>query len=440
MKPLVVIVGRPNVGKSTLFNRISRKRKAIIGDDPGVTRDRNYIDTSWNDRDFILIDTGGFEPASQDKLSLQMKEQVQLAIDEADLIIFLCDGKAGITSDDKEFADVLRKAGRPVFYVVNKIDGPKQEENINDFYCFGKSTLYPISAQHGQGVKYLMEKVVETLPAATYEIPDEKTVKIAIVGRPNVGKSSLLNKILGQQRVIVNEMPGTTRDAVDTPFTANGINYLLIDTAGIKRKSRVSLKIETYSIVSSLKIMDRCDVALIVIDAFDGITVQDSRIAGYVHERGKSPIIVINKWDLIEKDNATIGKYVNLIKSKVKYLDYAPIIFISALTGQRVNKILTLADQAVNQARSIISTPELNKIFQEVVGSYPPSFHQGRPIKFYYITQVSQAPLKFLVFTNYPEEIRLSYQRYLINKLRETLGLENAPIKIIFRKRTRERK
>jgi GTP-binding protein len=376
MKPLVAIVGRPNVGKSTLFNRISRRKKAIVGDQPGVTRDRSYIDTSYNDKDFTLIDTGGFEPTSEKKLSVQMREQVQLAIEEADLIIFILDGKEGMTSDDIEFAGILRKVAKPVFYVVNKIDGPKQEANVHDFYRFGESQLYSVSAQHGRGVGDLMDKIVESLPPPVCEDYDEETIKMAIVGRPNVGKSSLVNKILGHERVIVNELPGTTRDSIDTPFSSNGKNYLLIDTAGIRRKGRVSLQIDTYSIVEALRTMDRCDVALIMIDAFDGVTSQDSRIAGYVHEKGKAPIIVVNKWDLIEKDDSTTGRYTKFIKSKLKYLDYAPIIFISALTGQRVSRILTLVFQAVTQTRCRVSTPELNNTLRASIENYPPSFHR----------------------------------------------------------------
>ncbi len=438
MKPLVVIVGRPNVGKSTLFNRIARKRKAIVGDQPGVTRDRNYVDASWNDQEFILIDTGGFEPACQEKLSIQMREQVQLAIEEADLILTLFDGKEGLSSVDTELVKMLRGTKKPIFYAINKIDGPSQEPNVLDFYCFGKNRLYPISAQHGLGVGDLMDEVVESLPRQLSEDSDKEVIKIAILGRPNAGKSSLLNKILGYERVIVNDVPGTTRDSVDTPFTLDEKKYLLIDTAGIRRKSRVALRIETYSIVESLRIMERCDVALIMVDAFDGITSQDARIAGYVHEKGKASIIVINKWDLIEKDDATIGVYVNLIKSRLKYLDYAPIIFTSAKTGQRVNKIFNLVDQAVIQSRCRISTPELNNAFREAIDFHQPSFYQGKPIKFYYITQISIAPPTFMVFANYPKEIPPSYRRYLANKLRHRFGLSGTPIKIIFRGRNKK--
>ncbi|MGB4549817.1 MAG: ribosome biogenesis GTPase Der, partial [Syntrophales bacterium] len=339
MKPLIAIIGRPNVGKSTLFNRLSEGKKAITIDEPGATRDRNYAESSWEGRFFTVIDTGGFEPVSTEKILVQMREQTLLAIEEADIIIFLMDGREGLTPSDEEIAKLLRRVPKPVFYVVNKIDGPKHDALAYEFYRLGVEKLYTLSAEHGRGVDDLMMDVVEKIPPAEEIEADEERIRIAVVGRPNVGKSSLVNKILGYERTIVNPLPGTTRDAIDTPFEYRDKKYLLIDTAGIRRKSRISMTLEKYSVIEALKTLNRCDIALILIDAEDGVTEQDARIAGLALEKGVASILVVNKWDLIEKDNATVGAHVKKLRDTLKFLSFAPIIFVSADTGQRVMRI-----------------------------------------------------------------------------------------------------
>ncbi|MGZ3614484.1 MAG: ribosome biogenesis GTPase Der, partial [Thermodesulfobacteriota bacterium] len=330
MKPIVAIVGRPNVGKSTLFNRVSGGKKAIVWDEPGVTRDRNYSDVEWGESAFTLIDTGGFEPASKDRIFAQMREQCQLAMDEADIILFMMDGKEGLTPSDREIVDILRKLNKPVFYIVNKIDGPKHEERILEFYGLGMESIYSISAEHGYGVNGLMEEVIKTFPDLAEEKWDKDATKVAVIGRPNVGKSSLINRLLGYKRVLVDEVPGTTRDAIDTRFEKDGRRYVLIDTAGIRRKSRISLRLEKYSIVEALRTIDRSDVALLLIDSKEGVTDQDARIGGFIHEKGKGCILIVNKWDLVEKDSQTIVRYEREVRENLKYLSYAPILFISA--------------------------------------------------------------------------------------------------------------
>ena len=344
MKPIVAIIGRPNVGKSTLFNRIAERKKAIVIDEPGATRDRNYAEASWNGRSFIVVDTGGFEPVSTDRMLVQMREQTNLAIEEADIILFLMDGREGLVPSDQEIAGILRRTGKRVYYVVNKIDGPRHEALTGEFYRLGVDRIFSISAEHGLGIGELMSEAAESIAAVEEkgEEGEEERIRIAVIGRPNTGKSSLVNRILGIERAIVNPAPGTTRDPVDTPFEFNGKPYLLIDTAGIRRKSRISLKLEKYSIMEALRILSRSDVALILIDAEEGITEQDTKIAGLAFERGKACIIVVNKWDKIEKDNSTTGKFVEDIKDKLKFMDFSPIIFISAVTGQRAPKIFDL--------------------------------------------------------------------------------------------------
>ncbi len=435
-KPLVAIVGRPNVGKSTLFNRLSDRKKAIVIDEPGATRDRNYTDASWGGKGFMLVDTGGFEPASNEKILVQMREQTNLAIEEADIIIFLLDGKEGLTPSDLEIARMLRQINKPVFYTVNKIDGPKHEALALEFYRLGIETYYPISAQHGGGVAELLDDVVayvETTEGMEEDEEDE-TVRIAVIGKPNVGKSSLVNKILGFERTIVNPLPGTTRDAIDTPFTVNGRKYLLIDTAGIRKKSKVSLALEKYSIIQALKTLNRCEIALLMIDAGEGITEQDAKIAGLAFERGVACIVVINKWDLVEKDNSTVGIYVEEIKDRLKFLDYAPIIFVSALSGQRVMKIFDLVDAVHGQYIKRIGTGELNRAAREYIDRNPPPRLQNRPNTFGYITQVSVKPPTFVLFVRDPRAIHFSYERYLTNRLREHFGFDHCPIRLFFKK------
>lgn len=440
MKPIIAIIGRPNVGKSTLFNRLSEKNKAIVIDEPGATRDRNYADCSWYGKDFILIDTGGFEPASTDKILIQMREQAQLAMEEADIIIFLMDGRQGLTPSDREITNILRGVEKPVFYVINKIDGPKHENMAYEFYELGTERIYSISAQHGLGIHELMDDAAQHITSLPLESTDAgKHTKIAVIGKPNVGKSSLVNKILGYERTIVNPTPGTTRDAIDNPFELNGKKYILVDTAGIRRKSKVTLVLEKYSIIQALKAINRCDIALLLIDAEEGMTEQDAKIAGLTVERGVACIIVVNKWDAIQKDNSTVGSYVKDIKDTVKFMDYAPIIFVSALTGQRVSKIFELIESVLNQYTKRVNTAELNGVVRNILESNPPPRHQNRKNTFTYVTQVSVAPPTFVFFVREPGAIHFSYRRFLINQIREAFGLDQSPIRVIFRKKDRSK-
>ena len=437
--PIIAIVGRPNVGKSTLFNRIAGGRKAIVWDEPGVTRDRNYADVEWEESAFTLIDTGGFEPVSKDRIFIQMREQCQLAMEEADLVLFLMDGKEGLTPSDKEIADILRKLNKPVLYIVNKIDGPKHEEKALEFYGLGVEPIYSISAEHGYGVNGLMDEVVKALPVLTDKKWDKDVTKVAVVGRPNVGKSSLINRLLGYKRVLVDEVPGTTRDAIDTHFERDGRRYVLIDTAGIRRKSRISLKLEKYSIVEALRTIDRSDVALLLLDSKEAVTDQDARIGGFIHGKGKGCILVVNKWDLVEKDSQTMVQYEGKVREDLKYLSYAPILFISALTGQRVRKVLDVVDHVSEQTKKRIPTSQLNKYFGNWVEKFPPPLYKNRSVKLNYITQVSTAPPTFVIYTNFPDGIHFSYERYLLNQLRKTFSFEGVPVRLRFRKKGKEK-
>lgn len=436
MKPVIAIIGRPNVGKSTLFNRLAGKSKAIVIDEPGATRDRNYADGDWQGRPFILIDTGGFEPAAADGILAQMREQTTLAMEEADIIIFLMDGRDGLTPADREIAAMLREIKKPVYYVINKIDGPKHEQLTYDFYALGIENLFTLSAQHGQGIYELMDGMMHLLPEAREEEQQEERLRIAVIGKPNVGKSSLINRILGYERTIANPLPGTTRDAIDTPFERQGRKYLLIDTAGIRRKSRVSLTLEKYSIVQALKTIGRCDIALIIIDAVEGITDQDVKIAGLAYERGTACILVVNKWDLVAKDNETVGLYVKDIKEKSKFLDFAPIIFISALSGQRVVKIFDIVEKVFEQYTRRITTGDLNRVVRELTDKNPPPRAGGRPNTFAYVTQVAVKPPTFIFFVRDPKAVHFSYERYLINQLREAFGFDAVPLRVFFKKKS----
>jgi GTP-binding protein len=439
MKPIITIVGRPNVGKSTLFNRVAGRKKAIVWDEPGVTRDRNYADVDWEERAFTLIDTGGFEPVSKDRIFIQMREQCQLAIDEADVILFMMDGKEGLTPSDEDIVDILRKLNKTVFYIVNKIDGPKHEGRALEFYGLGVEPIYSISSEHGYGVNGLMDEVIKAFPRVVEKKWDQDVTKVAVVGRPNVGKSSLINRLLGYKRVLVDEVPGTTRDAIDSFFKRDDRKYVLIDTAGIRRKSRISLRLEKYSIVEALRTIDRSDVALLLLDSKEGVTDQDARIGGFIHEKGKGCILAVNKWDLVEKDSQTMARYERDVREHLKYLSYAPMVFISALTGQRIRKTFDVVDRISDQTKKRIPTSQLNKYFGKWIEKFPPSLYKGRCVKLNYITQVSTAPPTFVIYTNFPNGIHFSYERYLLNQMRETFGFEGVSVRLLFRKKGKEK-
>jgi GTPase len=439
MKPIIAIVGRPNVGKSTFFNRLVGQRKAIVEDEPGVTRDRNYAEASYEDCPFILIDTGGFEPTSSDRIQQQIKEQVEVAIQEADLILFLMDGKEGLNPTDEEVAGYLRKVTKPTFYVVNKIDGEKQEDSVMDFYRLGVSPLYSVSAEHGRGIGDLMDEVIKALPPSPPEIERIKEgIRVAIVGRPNVGKSSLLNKLIGRARAIVDSTPGTTRDTLDTPLLREGRRYVFIDTAGIRRKSKVTERVEKYSAIKALKSLERCDVALVLIDGFEGLTEQDARIAEFAEESGRALILVVNKWDLVQKETQTMEEYKERIRRDMKTLDYVPVLFISAMTGQRVDRLFQTIDEVMAEHRKRITTGELNTWLRETVENYPPPAFHNRPVKLLFISQVATAPPTFILFVNEPLGLGESYQRYFLRRLREKYGFTGTPLQLYLRKRKKD--
>ncbi|MDK2822536.1 MAG: GTPase [Clostridia bacterium] len=435
MKPIVAIVGRPNVGKSTLFNRLTGGRTAIIEDTPGVTRDRLYKDAEWKGRYFTVIDTGGIETGKEDAFLDKIKNQAQIAIEEADVILFVVDGKIGITVDDQEVAQMLRKTKKDVLLVVNKIEEYHDPTIFFDFYQLGLGEPNPISAIHGMNTGDLLDKVVELFPENLQEPYDPDTIKIAVVGRPNVGKSSLVNVILGQERVIVSDIPGTTRDAIDTPFSRNNQEYVIIDTAGMRRRSKISDPTERYSVIRSLRAIDRSDVVIMVLNAIDGVTEQDKKIVGYAHEQGKACVLVINKWDLIEKDDKTLHRFEKTVRNELLFLQYAPIIFVSALTKQRIPKILELVDFVAQQHSYRVSTSILNQIINEAVQLNPPPSEKGKRLKILYATQTGVKPPTFIIFVNEPEILHFSYERYLENKIRENFGFEGTPIRFIIKKR-----
>ncbi|HEX7504682.1 MAG TPA: ribosome biogenesis GTPase Der [Syntrophales bacterium] len=439
MKPLIAIIGRPNVGKSTLFNRLSDRKKAIAIDQPGATRDRNYTEASWNGKAFTIVDTGGFEPVSSERILIQMREQTTLAMEQADMIIFLMDGKEGLTPSDQEIAKLLRSYKQPVFYAVNKIDGPRHEQDALEFYRLGVEPLYTISSEHGRGIDDLLDAVTATIPEEATVDEEEQRIRIAVVGRPNVGKSSLVNKILGYERTIVNPTPGTTRDSIDTPFERGDRKYTLVDTAGIRRKSRISQNLEKYSVIEALRTLDRCDVALVLIDAEEGVTDQDARIAGLALEKGVAVILVLNKWDLVEKDNSSIGVYVNKLRDGLKFLQFAPIAFVSALSGQRVGRIFDLVESVYDEYTKRVPTAELNVQVERFVSENPAPMYRNRPNKVVYATQTRVKPPTFVFFVREPKAIHFSYERYLANRIRESLGFESVPIRLLFRKRHRDK-
>jgi len=441
MKPIIAIIGRPNVGKSTLFNRITRSKDALVDDHPGVTRDRHYADASWNDIEFTLVDTGGFTEG--DDFAEQIRFQVRQAIADADVVLLLLDGKEGFSPFDRDVIDILRTVAKPVFYAVNKIDGAEQEVMLSDFYQLGIDELYPLSAEHRYGLNDLLDDVVDALDEFVDDPTDEsdsQMIRLAVVGRPNVGKSSLINRVLGEKRLLVSDIPGITRDAIDSVCKMNGKSYLLVDTAGIRRKGKVTRKLEKFSIIKALRSLDRCDVALIVIDAAEGVTDQDIAVAGYAYDRGCGCILLLNKWDLVDKDSHTVKLYYERLREQAKFLSFAPAITISALTGQRVTKVFKLVDEVYEQYQRRIGTGQLNKIFEQAIEKNEPSLHRGRRIKFYYAAQISAKPPTIVCFVNYPQAVHFSYQRYLINQLREQAGLDSTPIRLILRQREGRRK
>ncbi len=438
-KPVVAIVGRPNVGKSAFFNMVAGKRISIVEETPGVTRDRIYTEAEWRSRKFMLIDTGGIEPYSPDILMQQMKRQAEIAIETADVIIFMTDIKTGVTAADKEVADILRKAGKPVVLTVNKVDrvGEAPPE-IYEFYNLGLGDVFGVSAAHGLGTGDLLDEVFKFFPPEMENAEEEGFIKVAVVGKPNVGKSSLVNKLLGEDRMIVSEIPGTTRDAVDTKFDRGDDKFVFIDTAGIRRKSKVDETIERYSTLRSWTAIERADVCLLMIDALEGVTEQDTKIAGYAHEQGKASIILVNKWDLAEKETGTLESYQKNVHEKLSFMTYSPVLFISSLTGQRLGKLFELIRHVYDQSGFRITTGMLNDVLSEAVMMMQPPSDKGKRLKVYYMTQTGVRPPAFVVFVNDIELMHYSYMRYIENHLRKSFGFEGTPIRFMLRMKGRE--
>ncbi|AJQ27725.1 MAG: GTP-binding protein engA [Firmicutes bacterium] len=437
-KPILAIVGRPNVGKSTLFNYIGQKRVSIVENIPGVTRDRIYLDAEWLDREFTMIDTGGIEIESSDKMLTAMRYQAKLAIDEADAILFIVDGKVGLTSADEEVAIILRNTRKPVIVAVNKVDNMQKANEIYEFYNLGLGDPIAISAANALNIGDLLDEVVKRLPNDEVVEEDNETIKVAVIGRPNVGKSSLVNRLVGEERVIVSDVAGTTRDAIDTHFTKDDTSFVLIDTAGMRRKAKVELPVERYSVMRALRAVDRSDVVLIVIDAVDGVTEQDKKIAGYAHDAGKASVIIVNKWDLLEKDGKTSLRYTENIRTELAFMQYSPVLFISALTNQRVSRVTELIKFVAEQHTMRIATSVLNQVIEDAVSINPPPSQFGRRLKIYFTTQPNVKPPTFVLFVNEPEIMHFSYLRFLENRLRESFGFEGTPLKLVVRGRKEE--
>ncbi|GGE11234.1 GTPase Der [Marinithermofilum abyssi] len=433
--PVVAIVGRPNVGKSTLFNRLAGERISIVEDKPGITRDRIYSKSEWNGQPFHLIDTGGLEFGKQDEVVEHIRHQAELAIEEADVILFVVDGREGVTATDEEVARMLHRSNKPVVLVVNKMDHIKHHEDLYEFYRLGFDEPIGVSSLHGTGTGDMLDAVVRHFPEDVGEEYDEDTIRVALIGRPNVGKSSLVNKILGEERVIVSPVAGTTRDAVDTPFDYQGQKYVLVDTAGMRKRGKVYESTEKYSVLRALKAIERADVAIVVLDAERGIAEQDKRVAGIAHESGRGVIIAVNKWDAVEKDDKTMNRFVQEIRDQFSFLDYAPIVFISAKTGQRVQRVLPLVKEVAEQHAMRVPTSVLNEVLRDAVMVTPPPSSKGRKGSIQYGTQVSVKPPVFVLFVNDPDLIHFSYLRYLENQLREAFGFKGTPLRILLRKK-----
>ena len=433
-KPVVAVIGRPNVGKSTFFNRIVGKRISIVEDTPGVTRDRIYAEAEWNGIHFSLIDTGGIEPDSKDVILSQMREQAQIAMDMADVILFIVDGKEGITSADEEVANMLRRKGREIVLLVNKIDNPRKiPDTFYDFYSLGVGEPIPVSAANMLNLGDVLDKIVSSFPEGVGE--EDESTKVAVIGKPNVGKSSLINRLLAEKRVIVSDIAGTTRDSIDTPFTWEGEDYTLIDTAGIRRQNKINENIEKYSVIRAVAAIERSDVCLLVIDATEGITEQDKRIAGVAHEAGKGIIIVVNKWDLLKKETNTMKEYRETIEAELPFLSYAPTLFISVLTGQRVQEVMKTVKTVAENRSMRVPTGQLNSLISDAVMMKQPPSDKGKRLKIYYVTQVGIRPPLFSFQINKRELMHFSYARYLENKIREAFNFDGTSVKFVFREK-----
>lgn len=435
-KPIVAVVGRPNVGKSALFNALAGENISIVKDTPGITRDRIYADVSWLDKAFTLVDTGGIEPDSKDVILSQMRDQAQIAIDTADVILFLVDVRQGLVDADAKVADMLRRSRKPVVLVVNKVDSfDKLMPDVYEFYNLGIGDPHPISAVNRLGLGDMLEEVVSHFPETAAEEAEDERPRIAIVGKPNVGKSSLINKLLGENRLIVSDIAGTTRDAVDTKISYNGKEYIFIDTAGLRRKSKVKEDLERYMIIRTVSAVERADVVVLVIDATEGVTEQDAKIAGIAHDRGKAVIIAVNKWDAVEKDDKTIYRVTEKVRNTLSYMPYAEILFVSAVTGQRLSKLFETIDMVSENHAMRVATGVLNEIMAEAVVLQQPPSDKGKRLKLYYITQVSVKPPTFVIFVNDKELMHFSYTRYIENQIRETFGFRGTPLRFIIRER-----
>jgi len=439
--PIIALIGRPNVGKSTLFNRITKSRKALVDPTPGVTRDRHYDRVTWDTKSFVLVDTGGIDDNPEDALVPHIREQAFLAIEEADIVLFLMDGKEGVTPADGEVAELLRRTKKPVFYIVNKVDSPEKEiELVSQFYELGVEELWPVSAEHSYGFKTLMDGLCETIvtdePLA--EIPDG-TVKVAFFGRPNVGKSSMINMILGEERMVVSDISGTTRDSVDTLVTRGNYSYLFIDTAGIRRKGKTKEKLEKFSILKSLAAMSKCDVAVVLLDAEEGITEQDTKVIGYVLDEGKGLIVLVNKWDLLKDDKKRQETVLEDVGRLLPFVGFAPILNVSAVTGYGIKRMFPTIGSVYRQYSATFPTSALNRLLQDAIDQHSPPIYKNKRLKFYYTSQVGTCPPKFVIMTNSYKGVHFSYERYLVNRFREGLGLDKVPIQIIFKDKSDQR-